>query len=81
MWDCKVCLEKDRRLEDLKEQISYLRNILNPPKFIQQDIPQNDLQEDMILSGAGKEETELVSNDIETAEILAERSAILSGTY
>lgn len=83
MFNCKVCEEKDKRLEDLREQISYLRNILNPPRSNskQNYIEQEDLQQDMILSGGGKEETELESEPSDTPEVLAERAAMLSGTY
>ncbi len=83
MFNCSVCKEKDNRIEDLREQISYLRNILNPPvsNLKQKYIEQTDLQQDMILSGGGKEETELESEPADTPEVLAERAAMLSGTY
>ena len=83
MFDCKVCKEKDKRIEDLKEQISYLRGVLNPPKSELKlaHLEQQDLQEDMIMSGGGTEEVDPQLESSESPEVLAERAAMLSGTY
>ncbi len=82
MFKCSVCEEKDRRVEDLKEQISYLRNLLNPPVQAMPSLPEiQNIQQDMILDGGGTEEVNLPDTILETPEVLAERSAMLSGTY
>jgi hypothetical protein len=77
-----VCAEKDKRIEDMREQITYLRNLLNPPaKPVSYEEPQN-FQADVILNGGGGEESSLPQDqNLETPEVLAERAAMLSGTY
>lgn len=82
---CKVCAEKDQRISDLKEQIQYLRDVLNPPARIQEDqkyLSPMDAQADKILGGAGEEESTLPQDgNQEDPAVLAERAAMLSGTY
>lgn len=78
---CGVCAEKDERIKDLKEQINYLRTLLNPPARVSEYQPPQDVQADLLLDGGGKEESTLPDDNLETPEILAERSAMLSGTY
>lgn len=77
----ELCSEKDKRILDLKEQIEYLRKVLNPPTPEYKVPHQVDLQEDMILDGGGKEETDPQVEPSESPEVLAERAAMLSGTY
>lgn len=81
MFDCKVCPEKDNRIEDLKEQIQYLRAVLNPPISKLAPVESVNLQQDMILDGGGQEEIDPLVDPAESPEVLAERSAMLSGTY
>lgn len=80
MFKCRVCEEKDKRVSDLKEQIEYLRNLLNPPTKKLEYVEPVNLQQDMILEGGGQEEIDPLNN-IESPEVLAERAAMLSGTY
>lgn len=79
--DCLVCKEKDSRISDLKEQIEYFKNVLNPPRKPFQYEEPSTLQEDMLLDGGGKEETELPQSPLESAEVLLERERMLAGTY
>lgn len=79
--NCKICAEKDKRLADAHEQIQYLRKVLNPPAPQYQVPHQVDLQEGMLLDGGGKEETDPQVEPSESPEVLAERAAMLSGTY
>lgn len=69
---CKVCLEKDQRIEDLKREILYLRELANPKLNVH--IPAISAEADKITS---------VSQDVplEDDEILSERLRLLSGTY
>ena len=56
MWPftCSVCAEKDKRIADLKEMI-------NPPKTaITRAV---ELEEDMILAGAGVEQVRIPENN------------------
>lgn len=54
MWpfDCSACKEKNERICDLKDQIVFLRGMLNPPQVIKK----YEIEEDVILSGGGEEE-------------------------
>lgn len=78
---CTTCAEKDQRITDLKEQITYLRSVLHPAPIRFHHEPPQAYQEDMILDGGGKEETRLPEDEQETPEVLAERAAMLGGTY
>lgn len=33
MFKCKVCLEKDKRITELQEQVTYLREMTNPGRL------------------------------------------------
>lgn len=52
MFQCKVCLEKDKRIADLKEQISQQRLLLNPPPRVNH----YEMEQDFITNGATQEE-------------------------
>ena len=83
MFKCKVCLEKDLRIVELKEQIAYFKNILNPPPRINK----YELQEDLIMDGGGQEiipiEDAVVekAKAIEAEEARREEDRILTGNY
>ncbi len=81
MFDCKVCKEKEKRIDELKEQISYFKNVLHPKDTRVTYIPPQNLEEDALLSGGLQEESVLPQDQIESPEVLAEREAMLSGTY
>lgn len=83
MFKCKVCEEKDKRILDLKEEISHIRNILNPP--VRQTLVRAELEMDNLLSG-GNTETVKTSADIlseanELARLQKEQDLILTGNY
>lgn len=84
MWpfDCSACKEKNERIGDLKDQIVFLRGMLNPP----QKVNKYEIEEDVILSGGGEEEraTPISEEDLnEKAKqvrlIQLEENQILSG--
>lgn len=54
MWpfSCKVCLEKDKRIADLKETILHQRQILNPPPRVNR----YEIEEDFLMNGGNAEE-------------------------
>jgi len=73
MFKCKVCEEKDKRLNDLKDEVKYLRSLLRSPVDMRASATAN-LEANAILNG--------VSEQIEVPEeVLAERAALLDGTY
>lgn len=74
MFHCKVCAEKDHRLVDLKDEISYLRKLLQPPRAAAN--PNVHQEANALLNGV----SEQIQPD-ESPEVLAERDALLSGTY
>lgn len=81
MFKCRVCIEKDLRIKDLKDQIADLKNQLNPPPRVQH----YELQQDMLLNGGNEEEivmenpadalSEQIANDL----IVREQDMIFSG--
>lgn len=81
MFSCKVCIEKEKRISELKEQIAYFKEVLHPKDTAVRYIPSQSIEEDVILSGGGQEEVVLPQDQIESPEVLAEREAMLSGTY
>lgn len=71
---CKVCAEKDARIADLKAQIASLHNLLQPVRAPAN--PEVHHEANAVLNGVNEQiEPEL------SPEILAERDALLSGTY
>lgn len=78
MFQCRLCQEKDFRIQDLKEQILDLRS-LSFPKLGAAHSTLTVLEADAILSGS--EEMIPVVNDAEAEEIERERDRILSGNY
>lgn len=76
MFKCKVCIEKDSRIKDLKENIQFLQNEISP----RQQIPLINLEANNILNGAGLEEPS--PEEIEQLKReKEERDALLSGNY
>lgn len=78
MFNCKVCEEKEKRIQELKEQIAYFRSVLNPPPRINK----YELQEDLVLSGGGQEEIDpatVVAEQVENDRIQRETDFIFSG--
>ncbi len=82
MFKCKRCSEKDLRITDLKEQISYLKNMLTPET---NGVPTSLMEADAIMSGR-QDVIELFANaptpspDSE-AGIQSERDRLIAGTY
>ena len=81
MFSCKVCLEKEKRIDELKEQIAYFKNVLHPKDTHVRYIPPQNLEEDVLLAGGVQEEVTPPQDQLDTPEVLAEREAMLSGTY
>lgn len=86
---CKVCLEKDRRIADLHEQILHLRSLAIP-----QSNPYNEplvnREADATLSASTEiltvpasqnKEVEEYKKAQEEDDIISERDRLLSGTY
>lgn len=83
---CKVCLEKDKRILDLKEEITHLRAVLNPPPRINK----YEMEQDYILDGANEPQRDLPTpiseedrkqQEEKQLAIQREYDAILSGSY
>jgi hypothetical protein len=75
---CQICLEKDNRITDLKQQIEFLKNQL-APNF---QIPMINLEANNVLNGAGQDEPELTSEELlQLQKEKEERDALLSGNY
>ena len=72
MFDCKNCSEKDCRIQDLKEEIKFLREMLFPKK-IKQDVSDVNREVDALWNGS--EEIVDISNEAREA------SMILSGEF
>lgn len=79
---CKICLEKDVRISELKEQISFLRSIAYPKPYS----PLVTLEANRILDGANSEILEVDTSDNkdlqkEFEQAALEHDLILSGNY
>lgn len=79
---CKVCAEKDKRIDDLKEQIQALKLIITPST----KVSHYEVEQDILLSGGGEEERpKPISDEAKTKAdeqlrlIQLEESMILSG--
>lgn len=84
MFKCKSCSEKNLRIEDLKEQIHFLRLQLNPPPRLSK----YEIEEDYMLNGGNEEQTSPApiddeankTNQEQLAAIQLEHDQIMSGS-
>ena len=87
MFSCKVCKEKDERINDLQTQILFLRQFAiptTPP--IESDV--RALEMDAVLSNTGEavelspeQSADYVKYLNDQQEIISERDRVLSGAY
>lgn len=80
MFKCKVCLEKEKRIDEFKEQIAYLKSLLAPT----QPVTKYELESDNLMNGGGAETIASEHSEEEAAkelEIQIEHDRILAGTY
>lgn len=74
IFSCKTCVEKDKRIADLKDQVTHLRQLVSPPVTpAQVEVVQREV--DSILSG----EPVLIEQMPNSAD--AEMANILTGMY
>ncbi len=75
---CKVCIEKDHRIEDLLNQVAFLRHLTSPqPSLENKEVNQ-------ILNGSHEviEYPVLTNEQLKEQELLyKEANSILMGTY
>lgn len=76
-FSCSVCKEKDMRIAELKEQVAYFKSVLNPPPRVNKF----ELQEDVLLDGAVKEEISVDEHAeaLEAEQLRREADLIFSG--
>lgn len=77
--NCKVCIEKELRITELKEQITYFKSVLHPEPRARTYQLEQELEQDMVLDGGGKEEVDLEAEAIENERIRREQDVIFSG--
>lgn len=82
MFKCKVCLEKDKRISDLKEMLNHQNKTLTgmiSPTYGQALTKEVNLA----LDGAGTEQLEMPSPEElkEISEIELQQIQMLSGNY
>lgn len=75
MFKCKVCIEKEKRIDELKTQITYFKSVLNPPPRVQH----YELEQDVVLNGGGQEEVDTEAERLENERIRREQDLIFSG--
>jgi hypothetical protein len=81
--NCKVCAEKDKRVASLEEQIAFLRGLLHPA-VDNSNIPESVQEANGILDAQDRPieiQTYAAATIALSEEELAERDAILSGSY
>jgi hypothetical protein len=80
VFSCKRCLEKDKRIEDLKQDITFLRSMLSP-NFSNA----LNLEANKILEGAGLPIIEMSEpsepKTKENVSLQREAISILTGNY
>lgn len=91
MFQCKVCLEKDKRIADLQKQLSDYRQIFEeqiqglrqlvftPPN--PGSLPTVQVEADRLLSGNPETPTLTPENLTQLLQLDAEAQALLTGTY
>ncbi len=79
MFDCKVCKEKETRITELKEQLQYFKELLHPSPRSRTYQLADDMSQDMVLEGGGKEEIDLEAEVLENQRIQREQDVIFSG--
>lgn len=78
MFRCKVCLEKDQRILELKEQLAYFKTLLHPAPRVNK----YELEESVVMNGGGQEEVdpaEVLAEELENKRIQQEQDFIFSG--
>ncbi len=80
MFKCKCCPEKELRIAELKEQIQYFKNLLNPPPRINK----YEMEETIVMNGGGDQVAtpeDLEAEYQENLKIQDESDQILSGNF
>jgi hypothetical protein len=83
MFSCRVCAEKDKRVQVLESEITFLRNLVHKP-VDNSTITENEMEADGIMSGQDRVIEIEPRAQYEAAEdefVTAERQALLDGTY
>lgn len=81
MFNCKVCLEKDKRLQDANTQIVYLQRLVDHltnrtyPKAV-------DLEADKILNGANTFVSDMDKEEVKELNAVEQQAyKMLTGQY
>ena len=77
---CKVCIEKEKLISELRDQISYFKSLLHPPERINK----YELEEVSVLNGGGQElltEEMLKQESDENRLLQREADGIFMGIY
>ena len=80
---CKVCAEKDKRVSSLESEIAFLRNLARP-SVNNNHISAIEYEADGVVSGMTDQielQTHSQLREEEDELVIAERDAILNGTY
>lgn len=81
MFNCKVCVERNLRVQDLQKEIEFLKKLVSPSTTV---LPSFDLEMNRLLEGGGQEqpEEEITEEEVaRLADIEREATSILTGTY
>ena len=80
LFQCRVCLERDKRINDLRDEISTLRKLVLSERT--QAVPSEVEQEaDNVISGSPEIAPPTNSEQRELEIIQSEAQKLLSGTY
>ncbi len=79
MFECKICKEKEIRISELKDQIKYFKELLHPTPSIRSYQLADDISQEMVLDGGGKEEVDFEAEALENDRIRREQDVIFSG--
>jgi hypothetical protein len=75
---CKCCEEKEKRIAELKEHLSYFKAVLHPEAPSRKYRIETDMETDMVLEGGGKDQIDLEAENLENERIQKEQDLIFS---
>lgn len=75
---CKCCEEKEKRIAELKEHLSYFKAVLHPEPKARSYRIETEMETDMVLDGGGKEQIDLEAEQRENERIQKEQDFIFS---
>jgi hypothetical protein len=72
---CRVCLEKEKRIADLQQELAFMRSMVSPP-IDNSSVPFEELEANLVMDG--QQDVITIDRDFELSR---EVDRIFSGNY